>query len=269
MSSCVAQDQPTTIDTSASRASKDSSASSSTRYWLRNHLHVCATPDGAVFLDLRKDRYFGLCGRDTAALAAVIHDWPTYKGAASQNFDRISDEEARDIAANLAKHGLLTTDTTQGKTARAPAIVSARTMASIRSEDARPIAFTDIANFLYAYTSTVLSLRTHSLEWVVNRVVRRKQHAVPAAGPQLQLQKIGELTFIFRRLRTFFFSARGRCLFHALVLHRFLLRYGLASNVVIGVKTDPWSAHSWVQYEDVVLDSAPDDVHNYTPILVI
>jgi hypothetical protein len=82
-------------------------------------------------------------------------------------------------------------------------------------------------------------------------------------------QRTVELVCIFRRLRPYAFASQDRCLFHALALHRFLSRYGSHPTWVIGVCARPWSAHSWLQIENCVLDSSPEEVCRFTPILAI
>ena len=74
---------------------------------------------------------------------------------------------------------------------------------------------------------------------------------------------------IFRRLRPFAFAVEGRCLLHALTLMRFLGKYQLHPEWVIGVTTQPWGAHSWVQWEHYLLDSNPEKVCGYTPIMMV
>jgi hypothetical protein len=74
---------------------------------------------------------------------------------------------------------------------------------------------------------------------------------------------------LFRQLRPFVFAAEGRCLLHALTLVNFLASYGLYPDWVIGVATQPWDAHSWVQWGNCLLDSNPEKVCKYTPIMVV
>jgi hypothetical protein len=37
----------------------------------------------------------------------------------------------------------------------------------------------------------------------------------------------------------------------------------------MGVKVNPWAAHSWVQSGEYVLDGTPEQVRFFTPILVV
>jgi hypothetical protein len=65
------------------------------------------------------------------------------------------------------------------------------------------------------------------------------------------------------------FAAEGRCLLHALTLVKFLNRCGFYPDWVIGVTTQPWAAHSWVQWGSFLLDTTPENVCHYTPIMVV
>jgi hypothetical protein len=48
----------------------------------------------------------------------------------------------------------------------------------------------------------------------------------------------------------------------------FLRCYGCFPYLVIGVKTAPFAAHSWVQEDGIVLDGDPASVGHFVPILV-
>src|SRR5687767_878728 len=45
-------------------------------YWLPQHVHVCPTRQGVIFLDLRRNKYFGLGLADAYALSDVVNQWP-------------------------------------------------------------------------------------------------------------------------------------------------------------------------------------------------
>ena len=46
-------------------------------------------------------------------------------------------------------------------------------------------------------------------------------------------------------------------------------KYAFYPDWVIGVTTQPWAAHSWVQWGGFLLDTNPEKVCAYTPILMI
>ncbi len=64
-------------------------------------------------------------------------------------------------------------------------------------------------------------------------------------------------------------SAADRCLPRSIALALRLARYGLAAQLVIGVRTNPFGAHSWAQHEDAVLNDSVEEVLRFIPILVL
>ena len=76
------------------------------------HVRVCVTRDGAVFLDLKKDRYCGLGRDETALLAGSVEGWrqSTAERGASPNW-----EEAIPLCRSLVEDGLLVAGHSQGE----------------------------------------------------------------------------------------------------------------------------------------------------------
>jgi hypothetical protein len=80
---------------------------------------------------------------------------------------------------------------------------------------------------------------------------------------------LAEKVASFQRLRPYWFAAQDQCLFHALALRHFLRAYGIAVSWVIGVRTLPWGAHSWLQTNNCLIDATPEEVREYVPILCV
>jgi len=129
------------------------------------------------------------------------------------------------------------------------------------------VGFGDVVNFASAFVWARCSLAGRPFIATVGAVRARK------AALNLELDwnplRVAALIDVFRRLRPYVFAAEGRCLLHALTLVRFLSQYGFYPEWVIGVATQPWGAHSWVQWESFLLDTNPEKVCGYTPILVV
>jgi len=53
------------------------------------------------------------------------------------------------------------------------------------------------------------------------------------------------------------------------VLTQIALSRGLAADLVVGVRLNPFAAHSWVQAGSHVLNDRMDSVRTYTPVLVL
>ena len=64
-------------------------------------------------------------------------------------------------------------------------------------------------------------------------------------------------------------SAADRCLPRSIALSLRLARRGIHAHIVIGVRSDPFGAHCWVQHGEAVLNDTAEEVLRYTPILVV
>jgi hypothetical protein len=234
-------------------------------YLLTQHTYVCATPDGVVFLDLRSDKYLGLGGTQAHALSRVVQGWPE-NSLSSVELD--ADVCAVDVADLLVAAGLLTRDCEVGKSAT-PVMLTDRPLVAL-GEDLEPpptIRSADVARALIALVSTTYLLRTQSMVKVVQRVTAETEKLAARAAP-FDASRTAELISIFRRLRMYTFTASGNCLFHSLTLRRFLASNGILARWVVGVRTNPFRAHSWLQLHHYVMDSTPEELGFFTPILV-
>jgi hypothetical protein len=242
----------------------------SPRYWLPKHIYVAVTHDGAVFLDTKKDKYIGLAATHCNALSALVQDWPA--SARPDPSNNAADEtEAESVASHLVEAGLLSR-IHPGRLREAPrdALTDSATLLSLgANRDTRiPIQGIDILRFILAWVRASSELRLLPIHRVIEAVESRKCRHYTAASA-FDVEEAGELTRKFRRLRAFVFSGRNHCLFHSLVLVHFLASYNVFPTWVVGIRTRPFGAHSWVQYKHYVLDTTPEHVCFYTPIMTI
>jgi Transglutaminase-like superfamily len=261
-------------------ADRESTADSSQRtLWLSSHVHVCNTLDGCVLLDLRRDKYLGFGRDETELLAFAVHEWPVLPWTRRE-------ATVDDITRGKALCDSLLTDNLISKTRPLDSLVRrAQSMSmhlewvSIGDELEAPDAMTvrDIANFLMAFAAAWSSLKFGHIEKTVESVRRVRHRAQLHRRPSVagdgneqdQLPRMIRAVGAFRRLRTFVFAVEGRCLLHALTLIKFLGRDGLHPDWVIGVSTQPWGAHSWVQWQRYLLDTTPEKIGKYLPILAV
>ncbi|BBC73232.1 conserved hypothetical protein [Altererythrobacter sp. B11] len=66
-----------------------------------------------------------------------------------------------------------------------------------------------------------------------------------------------------------FIGRTDRCLVRSLAMFATLNRRGINSKLVIGVRTNPFAAHCWIQRGSVVLNDVVEHVRNFTPIMVL
>jgi len=239
------------------------------KYWLPRDVHACRIREGVVLLDIRRDKYFGIAGRQMRALSAVVPGWPATSPPAATE-EPLTAEYCQHIAQLLVEQELLTADAQTGRNA-APVDLHFDAMpVSVGRDMYRrcPIRLVDVAKFVTACAVAWWWLKRAGLATAVERARRQKQ-ASTTPPQQFDIERAAELVSVFRRLRPYFFTARNHCLFHALTLTKFLGYYGVFPTWVIGVKTTPWAAHSWVQAGHFMLDATPEDVSYYTPILAV
>jgi hypothetical protein len=236
------------------------------------HIHVCVLGTGAVILDVRRDKYLGIDREDSELLSNAVAGWPqplwhrsTCRGAHGIL------QATNELCASLAADGILE---------RIPEGQEARVVVALRDMRGEWISIGDelevrgrarlrhVRNFLSAYAWARYSLARRPFAEVVEQIRARKLSRVRDMD-RYQLRKIAAMVDVFGRLRPFVFAAEGRCLLHALTLIRFLSKYQLHPEWVIGVTTQPWGAHSWVQWDNYLLDSNPEKVCGYTPIMMV
>jgi hypothetical protein len=236
--------------------------------WLARHIYWCKLDSKIIVLDLAKDKYLGFGKSVVQTLAATVRGWPEPNTHEPPQQGRISADEASRIIRDLIAQGVLTPRETDGRDATPTQLNSSAPHIALDNNVPRDrgIRWGDVVKFLAACLSTVWLLRWRSLQNAVEAVATRK--AGDGCDREFDAALAADLVAIFRRLRSFAFTSNRRCLFHALVLVNFLSRYGVYPHFVMGVKVDPWAAHSWVQSGEYVLDGTPEQVRFFTPILV-
>lgn len=248
----------------------DSAMHTDKAYWLPSHVRACSTATGTVLLDLRRNRYFGVGLKETTVLRSLAGNWEHSSNPSTSfasDVEPLQLQDAVSIADKLVAAGLLSNSTPEPAAFTPMQVDLHSLLTSVGHEIDRKssIRWRHIVNFLRACTWARRSVRSRTLYLVAEDIGRQKN----AAGAVFDAERAIELVGIFRRLRPHTFAARDQCLFHALALVRFLASYNVHPTWVIGVRTKPWAAHSWVQQGTLLLDANPEEVCEYTPILAI
>ena len=242
------------------------------RFGIPFHIHVCVLGTGTVILDVRRDKYLGFGREESELLADAVVGWPQplWQRGICRGADVIA-QARNELCESLVADGVLE-----------PILKGhgARFVHALRDMRGEWISIGDELevrgrvrlrhgwNFLSAYLWARYSLARKPFAVVVSEMRVRKLNRVRDLD-RYQLRRIAAMVDVFGRLRPFVFAAEGRCLLHALTLMRFLSKYQLHPEWVIGVTTQPWGAHSWVQWENYLLDSNPEKVCGYTPIMMV
>ena len=253
-------------------ATENTLSFASARFGIPGHIHVCVTASGSVILDVKRDKYLGLGRKETELLADAVSGWPEPVWQRSLCRDRRARFEAeKAMCESLVADGVLER-ISESKHARfVPVLKDMRgEWISIGDEiEVRGrVTLRHIVNFLSAYLWARYSLARRPFSSMVEAVTVRKMRG-PGEMRQSDVGRIAAMVDVYRRLRPWVFAPEGRCLLHALTLVRFLSHYRLHPDWVIGVTTQPWGAHSWVQWDNYLLDSNPEKVCGFTPIIMV
>lgn len=225
---------------------------------LGQYVHFCMTDTAAVFLDLARDAYIGIGGREAELIRTVSHNREISRSAMSQ------------LTRVLAAHGLLADNHAVGRhfvpatppPCRGPLLdldadIELRALLRIDPKH--------IWRLFRAIAATVINFRFGSLRRAVDRIQRRRKHGATGV---IDLRSARVHVGHFLLLRPLFYAARGRCLFDSLVLVEFLSYYGLYPNLVLGVRTNPFKAHCWVEGDGFVFNDNPAITGGFAAILV-
>jgi Transglutaminase-like superfamily len=239
------------------------------KMFLLNDVYAVQTVNGAVLLDLRSGQYFGLDLEKTLAIAPRIEGWLSQICASLVDVNQIDSGLAAAVIDSLSSGPTLLTDSpADGKPAAFP---------ELRSTSAIPFRGTIAPGpkmnslHLFRFTSACLraavDVRFCSLAATVRRVQARKSRRSKCQSPNST--EIVELVRVFRLLTPLLYSAKDHCLFDSIALVEYLAHYDAFPTWIIGVRTQPFAAHSWVQDGTVVLNERLEVVELYVPILTV
>lgn len=234
----------------------------SEQYYLPRHVYACSLSGGLVFVDLLRNRYFSIGETETRAIGPHIAN----HAIAGNSWDG-SVAASESIAARLLQAGLLQQQESGLRDFTPADVHGAAALLSIEDVYRASMPASDyLLSFALSCLWARVSLRTRPLHAIACSLKRAKAQR---ASPNFDSEKVASLVSAFRRLRPFAFTSLDRCLFHALALTRFLNHHGQFPTWVIGVRLRPWGAHSWVQHNQWVLDTTPEIVREYVPLLAV
>ena len=237
------------------------------RLRLALHVRACESDGQVILLDLRHNRYLGVGASTAKALAEHVEGWP----ARSDRTDS-SPRSATigDLTRRLVSRGLLTETPFCTASYRLPDPTVEEATASLDLEDAstdRTIGARQLAHFLKSAAVAAWWMRCRSLHSITIAVATRRERLKGRSSDSLEAMRRG--TAAYEKLRPFVFTAQERCLHDSLALVGFLATEGALPRWVIGVKTGPFGAHSWVQSGETVLNDQHEYVRRFRPILVV
>lgn len=232
-----------------------------------HHTRACVTATGAVLLDLKRNRYFGLGYREARSLSTLATNWSAVSSPSGRELEPLQLDDAVRLADALIKAGFLTSVAPTEPGPRFASLDSNATLTSVGYELAAAprLHLHHIVAFLRACIWAKRAVDSRLLYSIACEVAENKANAASDGDLEYTI----ELVSVFRRLRPYAFAAKDQCLFHALALLKFLSRYNIFPTWVIAVRPTPWAAHSWLQLGTLVLDCNPEEIDGYTPILAL
>jgi hypothetical protein len=206
--------------------------------------------------------------QQSLALVKVLHGGDSLIARLTQT-SSLPAKDCAELEAFLLSQEIITSDHDRGHDTTIVDLSNGHLMSAcgLDVKRRRPIQVADLFHFATACLLAALMLRFSRFDKVVDHVRTRK--AASCNARVFDIERAAELTRIFRVLRSFTFTGRNNCLFHALALINFLSRYQLFPVWVVGVQTGPFRAHSWVQLDAMVFDGTPEQVCFYRPILAV
>ena len=233
------------------------------RLRLASHVRACVSEGQVIFLDLRNSRYMAVGSDGAAALNEAIEGWPLPFAPTAGHGDQRS---AATFTAQLVAKGLVVEDKARDRSVMTypKATGSVDRQSLDRALQVKP---TSVLHFLTSAVVAATWLRFWSLERIADAMRRHRQrHCVPA--PPSTVDALQTAIATYDKLRPFAFTAHDKCLQDSLAMAHFLASEGFAADWLIGVKTNPFAAHSWVQRNGVVLNDQHEYVCRFCPILV-
>ena len=230
---------------------------------LASHVRACDCASSVVLLDLRYGRYLGVGNALSKSLVGHVQGWPAPSGPA----EAAAPQDAHPAALqSLVAQGLLT------KEQVAPRPMNALEKAVTSIDEGPPAAsrFPGMQRSLQFTTSVALAawrLRFFSLQTIASSITAHRERLNSPGSESLEAMRPALLAY--ETLRPFVFTAREKCLLDSLALVMFLAKDGLLPRWVIGVRTGPFGAHSWVQCGTTVLNDQHEYVRQFRPILVV
>jgi hypothetical protein len=219
---------------------------------LRDDIGFCIAAERTIFLDLRAGRY---------------HALPTSQFEAFQRWASGSASTAEDAGKleHLVRQGILTTADQDVKPTSSLPVVTHSPEIAFKTHQ-----LPTLAAIVLAIASRIL-WASRLKRWPLTRQFQHLRTLAGASEEDSARSPSGTFASIVRafEIADILLGSHDRCLERSLALAATCRKRGFATMVVIGVQTNPFSAHCWVQNESVVLNDQPDRVQMFTPILVV
>jgi len=233
------------------------------QYRLADHVRACHVDGQVILLDLHHDRYIGVAGPQASAAAHWVADWPT---ADLQDCEAPASSAVESWVGKLQNAGLLV-DTPTTPCKRDPLEEASETLATSDLQQWRGVQWRRMAAICCATFVASRWLKRRSLAGIAATLCGMRRGSGSIADEPSETLRCASSWYL--RMRPFAISSQDQCLHDSLTLLHFLATERIYPRWVIGVRTRPFAAHSWVQAQHLVLNDLHENVRAYTPILVV
>lgn len=236
-------------------------------YTVPAHIYTCVAESGVVVLDARRGKYSIVPAAGARALTSVVRGWPVLPSPCEG--EQMPDEPRPSLLNTLLRSGIIVRgDAIQRFEGHAIADTAKEALLDSFSSHHKPkVSARGIAAFLCSAGYAHGLLRYRRFDTLLGHLRSRKANRT--SWQEASITKVRDLVTVFVWLRPFCYGETNACLFDSVALTDFLYRQRIFPELVIGVRTRPFAAHSWVQHRGFVLNSIPDYLTSYTPILSI
>lgn len=222
-------------------------------YFWSPSVHWCVVRDFCVILDVAHNRYLSVPARTMERLLPHIRE-------SDSDFTTSSPAHPTEVVSlsqELVASEILTTTYHPSAIAPDPEVPTPhRFLPQFPPTHMPPNTLLLAAPFLRACALSDYLLHHTSLSKIVARIASRRDRLM-RMPVQSSDERITLLASAFLALRPFY-PRRYWCMFDSLALLEFLSQWRIVAHWVFGVSTDPFSAHCWVQYRDLVLCDTRD-----------
>jgi hypothetical protein len=218
-------------------------------YQVRGNIAFGVSCGRTIFLDLQRNRYFGL----GASLDAA--------------FQQIVETDSLDVAdpavlARLERAGVIVAGHPDPfHSAHQPPQKVMREL-QVDKSGVEPAL---VASCIWAQCCSLLSMRRKSMAWLPSWLEDRRLEITDTDGPPNGWQAIASAFAATMPVR----PRADNCLPTSIAFLSVGLARRLDAKLVFGVHAAPFTAHCWVQAGDTVLNDRLENVSTFTPILAL
>ncbi len=239
----------------------------SVRLFLRPHIFLSLANRYVVILDVREDRYLSVHRRHFDLLAPWLSGWPGAQDITDEPHGPSLGAAAAELAAQFTSRGILTSDPVASKPVCPISIPVAKARCRLDEPLSRRSIAAKAASFFLSCRRADRALRRMTFEAVIRHAASRHRANLDIVTPT-SMRQAARTFEIFRTLRLLY-PRPYLCTFDSLALLELMAGCGLHPLWVFGVRADPFYAHCWLQYGEMLLNDSTERVSRLTPIMAV